>query len=207
MELRNLKVNGCLEVTPEVHVDSRGSFSEVYRFDVLEKEIGYPLRVAQVNRSFSKKAVLRGLHYSLAPHSQAKYVMCANGAVLDFVFDLRLGSPSFGVWDAVLLDSVGCRAVYIPEGVGHAFIALSKTATVNYLCSATYDPEREKSINPLDKNLNLEYPFTTPEIVLSERDAAAPTLPEAQKGGFLPKWDECRWDECRATPEAHGNIR
>lgn len=72
MELRNLKVNGCLEVTPEVHVDSRGSFSEVYRFDVLEKEIGYPLRVAQVNRSFSKKAVLRGLHYSLAPHSQAK---------------------------------------------------------------------------------------------------------------------------------------
>src|SRR5690606_18710753 len=97
----------------------------------------------QANCSVSSARVLRGLHFARVPPSQAKYVTCVRGSVFDVVVDIRVGSPTFGRWDAVRLDDRDRRTIYISEGLGHAFLALEDDSTVMYLCSAQYDPQRE----------------------------------------------------------------
>ncbi|MCZ9337371.1 dTDP-4-dehydrorhamnose 3,5-epimerase, partial [Streptomyces sp. TRM76130] len=93
---------------------------------------GYDLSLAQANCSVSRRGVLRGVHFSEVPPGQAKYVTCVRGAVLDVVVDLRTGSPGFGRWEAVRLDDDTRHAVFLAEGLGHAFMALSDDATVVY---------------------------------------------------------------------------
>ena len=130
------------------------------------------------------------MHFADLPPSQAKYVTTLSGSFIDFVIDIRVGSPTFGQWDSVLLDTVDRRAIYVAEGLGHAICSLEDNSTVMYLCSATYDPVREHGINPLDPELGLAMPAgVTP--VLSARDAAAPSLSEAAAQGLLPLYDEC----------------
>ena len=122
--------------------------------------------------------------------SQAKYVTTLSGSFVDFVVDIRVGSPTFGQWASVLLDTVDRRAIYLSEGLGHAICSLQDNSTVMYLCSATYDPAREHAINPRDPELGLAMPEgVTP--VLSARDAAAPSLSEAAAQGLLPRYDQC----------------
>ena len=122
--------------------------------------------------------------------AQAKYVTTLSGSFIDFVIDIRVGSPTFGQWDSVLLDTVDRRAVYLSEGLGHAICCLADDSTVMYLCSATYNPTREHAINALDPELALALPQgLTP--VLSAKDAVAPTLSEAAAAGLLPRYDEC----------------
>lgn len=121
---------------------------------------------------------------------QAKYVTCARGSGLDIVVDIRVGSPSFGAWDAVLLDEQDRRAVYLAEGLGHAFLALSDEATLLYLCSEGYAPQREHGVNPLDPDLAIAWPRDV-EPLLSAKDAAAPGLAEARDNGVLPAYDDC----------------
>ena len=124
------------------------------------------------------------------PPSQGKYVTALSGAFVDFVIDIRVGSPTFGQWDSVLLDTVDRRAIYLAEGLGHAICSLEDNSTVMYLCSAAYDPVREHGINPLDPELGLAMPEgVTP--VLSAKDAAAPSLSEAAAQGLLPRYDQC----------------
>ncbi len=96
----------------------------------------------QVNTSVSRRGVVRGIHYADIPPGQAKYVTCQRGAVLDFAIDIRVGSPTFGQWDSELLDAVDRRAIYLAEGLGHAFVALQDDSTVTYLVSSPFDPER-----------------------------------------------------------------
>src|SRR5450759_4176977 len=131
------------------------------------------------------------VHFADLPPSQAKYVTALSGSFIDFVIDIRVGSPTFGQWDSVLLDTVDRRAIYLAEGLGHAICALEDNSTVMYLCSATYDPAREHAINPLDPELGLALALpagVTP--VLSPKDAAAPSLGEAAAQGLLPLYDE-----------------
>ena len=124
------------------------------------------------------------------PPSQAKYVTALSGSFIDFVIDIRVGSPTFGQWDSTVLDTVDRRAIYLAEGLGHAICSLEDDSTVMYLCSATYDPVREHAINPLDPELGLALPEgVTP--VLSARDAAAPSMSAAAAQGLLPRYDEC----------------
>ena len=139
---------------------------------------------------------MRGIHYALVPPSQAKYVMCPRGAVLDFAIDIRVGSPTFGQYDTVLLDDVDRRAIYLSEGLGHMFVALEDDSTVTYLCSAEYNPSREHGINPLDATLALEFPKVgrdgSPlELLLSPKDTDAPSIEEQEAAGLLPTFDEC----------------
>src|SRR6185312_4820749 len=101
---------------------------------------------------------LRGIHFADVPPSQAKYLTCMRGAVLDVVVDLRVGSPTFGSWDSVVLDDVTHRTIYISEGLGHAVLALSDHTTLVYLCSEGYAPEREHTVNPLDPEIGIEWP-------------------------------------------------
>jgi dTDP-4-dehydrorhamnose 3,5-epimerase len=133
------------------------------------------------------------VHFAQLPPSQAKYVTCLHGAVFDVVVDIRVGSPTFGQWDSVLLDDRERRTIYLSEGLGHAFLALRDDSTVMYLCSAGYNPSREHTILATDPALGIQWPNTDAgEPLLSERDAAAPTLAEAQVAGLLPSWDETR---------------
>jgi dTDP-4-dehydrorhamnose 3,5-epimerase len=136
------------------------------------------------------------------PPGQAKYVTCFSGAVLDVVVDLRVGSPTFGAVDSVLLDDANRRAVFVPEGLGHAFMALSSPAVVGYLCSTSYSPTLEHEIHPLDPYLALPWPTDlTP--ALSPKDAAAPTLARAVDRGLLPRYDACQaWYPTRRTADA-----
>ncbi|AXH90922.1 dTDP-4-dehydrorhamnose 3,5-epimerase [Micromonospora aurantiaca] len=198
MKIRPLSIEGAWEVTPRRHGDARGLFLEWYRFDRLAESVGRPLRLAQANLSVSAQGVVRGIHFADVPPGQAKYVTCVRGAVLDVVVDVRAGSPTYGRWEAVRLDDTDRRAVYLAEGLGHGFCALTDDATLSYLCSATYNPAAEHTVHPLDPDLGIDWPAATP--LLSERDAAAPRLAEARAAGLLPGYDACRsFTEASAT--------
>jgi dTDP-4-dehydrorhamnose 3,5-epimerase len=188
-EVRPLAIAGAWEFRPPVARDDRGSFVETYTQAAFTEAIGHPLVVAQVNTSESHRATLRGLHYSIAPGGQAKYVTCVVGAVLDVIVDLRVGSPTFGSFDVVQLDDDGRAALYIGEGLGHAFLALTDGATVTYVCSSPYAPAYELTISPLDPALALPWPSELTPYVLSPRDAAAPTLAEVLESGRLPRYE------------------
>ncbi|HET6214153.1 MAG TPA: dTDP-4-dehydrorhamnose 3,5-epimerase, partial [Micromonosporaceae bacterium] len=128
-------------------------------------------------------------HFADVPPGQAKYITCTRGALVDVVVDIRVGSPTFGQWEAVRLDDVDRRAVYLAEGLGHGFCALTEDATLTYLCSQTYNPSGERAVHPLDPSLAIAWPTDAP--VLSARDDAAPPLAHAQRDGVLPSYDAC----------------
>ena len=192
MQIRELSIPDAYEITPKQHHDDRGVFLEWYRFDKLAEVVGHPLDLAQGNTSVSKKGTVRGIHFADIPPSQAKYVTATHGAVMDFVIDIRVGSPTFGKWDSVLLDDGNRRAIYISEGIGHCFVALTDNATVSYLVNATFNAEREQGITPLDEAINLDFELPAEALLLSPKDLAAPTLAEAENSGLLPTWDSAR---------------
>jgi dTDP-4-dehydrorhamnose 3,5-epimerase len=188
-----LGVEGAWLYTPRVHTDERGSFLETFRGEEFAAALGYRLDVAQVNCSVSRRGVIRGIHYADVPPGQAKYVSCVSGAIVDVVVDLRAGSPGFGKWEAVRLDDRSRRSVFLAEGLGHGFMAVSDQATVLYLCSTSYAPGREHGVDPLDPALGIGWPLeeTAGEPVLSAKDAAAPSLDEALRAGLLPRYADC----------------
>jgi dTDP-4-dehydrorhamnose 3,5-epimerase len=189
VKTRPLDIEGAFEITPTQHVDQRGIFLEIYRHDLLSAETGVTLNLAQANVSVSAAGTVRAIHFADVPPGQAKYATCLHGSVLDIVVDLRVGSPTFAQWTSVLLDDVDRRAVYIAEGLGHGFCALSDGATLSYLCSETYAPTREHTVHALDPDIGIRWPVEHP--VLSERDAAAPSLAQALEMGLLPDYATC----------------
>jgi len=191
MQYRELKIPGAWEITPKQFGDDRGVFLEWFKQSSFTEATGRTLDLAQANCSVSAAGVLRGIHYADVPPGQAKYVMCVSGSVLDVVVDLRVGSPTFGLWDSVLLDTTDRRAIFLSEGLGHAFLALEDNSTLTYLCSTPYTPDREHEIHPFDPEIGIEWPSVgrdgTPlRYELSAKDRAAPTLAEAREAGRLP---------------------
>ncbi len=187
-----MSVPDAYEITPKQFGDDRGVFLEWYRFDRLAEVIGHPLDLRQANTSVSKRGVVRGIHFADVPIGQAKYVTATYGAVIDFVIDIRVGSPTFGQVDSVLLDTVDRRAIYLSEGLGHAFVALTDNATVSYLVSDVYNPSAEHGINPLDPDIALDFTVPAEQLLLSPKDTEAPGLHEAAAAGLLPEWDAMR---------------
>jgi dTDP-4-dehydrorhamnose 3,5-epimerase len=192
VQIRELSIPDSYEITPKQHADDRGVFLEWYRFDRLEETVGHSLDLRQGNTSVSKRGSVRGIHFADIPPSQAKYVTAPYGAVLDFIIDIRVGSPTFGNWDSVLLDDKDRRAVYVAEGLGHCFVALTDNAIVSYLVSDVYNPTAEHGINPLDEDIALAFPAEAGELLLSPKDTDAPGLAEAAAAGLLPTWDAAR---------------
>ncbi|WP_169079649.1 dTDP-4-dehydrorhamnose 3,5-epimerase family protein [Microcella alkalica] len=192
MQIRELSIAGAFEVTPRQFPDDRGVFWEWYRFDALAEAVGHPLDLRQGNGSVSRRGVVRGIHFADVPPSQAKYVTVTAGAVIDYVVDIRVGSPTFGRWDAVRLDTVDRRAVYVGEGLGHAFVSLEDGSTVTYLVSEVFNPAAEHGVTPLDPTIGLEFPAEAGEPLLSPKDLEAPTLEEARRIGLLPTLDAVR---------------
>jgi dTDP-4-dehydrorhamnose 3,5-epimerase len=189
VKIRQLSIGGAWEITPVQHGDPRGLFLELYRFEQIEAEVGHALRLAQGNLSVSARGVVRGVHFADVPPGQAKYLTCTRGAVLDVVVDIRVGSPTFGRWEGVQLDDVDRRALYLAEGLGHGFCALTDDATIVYLCSQVYNPTGEHGIHPLDPDLGIAWPTDTPQ--LSARDAVSPSFAEMRDAGKLPSYAEC----------------
>jgi dTDP-4-dehydrorhamnose 3,5-epimerase len=191
MKVRELKVPGAWEITPTIHGDSRGMLFEWFTNRGFTGFAGRRLDIVQVNCSVSAAGVLRGLHFAQVPPGQAKYITCVSGTVFDVAVDLRVGSPTFGQWDSVLLDDKDRRTIYMSEGLGHAFFVLEDNSTIMYLCSAEYNPQREHTICPTDPALAIDWPLidgVAPN--MSERDAAAPSLDEVRAAGLLPTWEE-----------------
>jgi dTDP-4-dehydrorhamnose 3,5-epimerase len=186
-----LSIEGAWACRPAIRSDARGSFLELFRGGEFLAALGYRLEVAQANCSVSRRGVIRGIHFADVPPGQAKYVSCLSGAILDVVVDLRTGSPGYGRWEGVRLDDENRRSLFISEGLGHGFTALSETATVVYLCSTPYAPGREHGVHPLDPAVGIAWPDGG-EPVLSDKDAAAPSLAEARAAGLLPSYRDCQ---------------
>lgn len=199
MHARELEIPGAFEFTPKRFPDQRGLFVAPYQEDAFVGATGHRLRLAQTNHSVSARGVIRGVHFADVPPGQAKYVYCPSGALLDVVVDVRVGSPTFGRWEVVRLDSDEYRALYLAEGLGHAFVALADDTVMTYLCSTSYNPSAEHGINPRDPELHLPWPDDL-EPVLSAKDADAPTLAEATESGLLPTYADClaRYEQLRA---------
>lgn len=189
MQIEPLGIDGAWVVTPQLHGDARGTFLEWFRGDRFATAVGHPMRLAQANCSVSAAGTVRGIHYADVPPGQAKYVTCVAGRVLDVVVDIRTGSPTYGKWEAVELDTQHRRAVYLSAGLGHGFAALEDGSTVVYLCSETYNPSAEHEVHPLDPAIGIDW--QVPEPSLSAKDGAAPTLDQAREAGALPDYDEC----------------
>jgi dTDP-4-dehydrorhamnose 3,5-epimerase len=192
VQIRELSIPDAYEITPKQLADDRGVFMEWYRFDRLAEVIGHPLDLRQANTSVSKRGVVRGIHFADVPRGQAKYVTATRGAVLDYAIDIRVGSPTYGEWDSVLLDDVDRRAIYLAEGLGHAFVALTDDATVSYLVSDVYNPTAEHGVSPLDPHIALAFPEAAGQPLLSPKDLEAPSLEDAAASGLLPVWDDVR---------------
>ncbi|MFD7229146.1 dTDP-4-dehydrorhamnose 3,5-epimerase family protein [Streptomyces sp. NPDC059881] len=191
MQSRKLAVDGAFEFIPRVFGDERGTFVSPYQESAFVEATGHPLfRVAQTNHSNSRRGVVRGLHFTACPPGIAKYVYCARGRALDIALDIRVGSPTFGISDAVVLDPEAARAMYFPVGVAHAFVALEDDTVVSYMLSGEYVKEDELALSVLDPALGVRIPEDI-DPVMSERDTGAPTLAEAQAAGILPDYEKC----------------
>lgn len=190
MNLLPLGIPGSFEVTTRVFSDERGSFVESFRNDLFEQATGHLFNLMQVNTSVSKKGVLRGIHYADVPPGQAKYVTVPSGRILDFIIDIRVGSPTFGKWKSVEINSSLKNAIYLAEGLGHAFLALEDETVVTYFVSDIYRPQNEHGINPLDPEIGLIFPFELTELILSPKDTEAPSLMKAKELNLLPSFEQ-----------------
>jgi dTDP-4-dehydrorhamnose 3,5-epimerase len=190
MKAQPLKILGSWKIEFQKFDDNRGFFYESFKEEDFKKLIGRNLNIKQTNTSSSSKGSVRGIHYALVPPSQAKLVQCQRGSIKDYVIDIRVGSPTFGQFEEIELNENSASAVFIEEGLAHAFVALENQTVVTYFVTEKYNPEREKGINPFDKTLNVQWPDL--ELVLSEKDKQAISLEEAKNQGLLPSFDECK---------------
>jgi dTDP-4-dehydrorhamnose 3,5-epimerase len=172
-----MKIQGAWIHTPFRHEDSRGHFEEQFKLSSILQELGRSFPVAQVNQSVSSKGVIRGIHWTDEPVSQAKYVSCLSGALWDVVVDLRRDSPTYGSWDAEIISSENGKSVLISEGLGHAFLVLEDRSVASYLCSSEFNPSFDRVIHPLDEVLNIDFreaalKFGISDFILSDKDIA-----------------------------------
>ncbi|MEU5884558.1 dTDP-4-dehydrorhamnose 3,5-epimerase [Spirillospora sp. NPDC047279] len=192
MKVDALDIDGSYLIRPTIFPDDRGLFLEVLSQPAFAEAVGRPFPVAQVNCTSTVRGTIRGLHAVALPPGQAGYTTCVNGAVLDIVVDVRVGSPTFGRHHAVVLDDQERHALYLAEGLAHGFAPLTDEATVLYLSSRLHSGTGAIGVNALDPDLALPWPDGGGEPRLSDKDRAAPTLREAARSGLLPGYAECR---------------
>ena len=188
MDISPLSIAGAFAITNTVHGDERGEFVEWFRGDRIKNATGLDFSTVQANLSVSQKGTLRGIHFADVPPGQAKYVMCAAGSIQDYVVDIRVGSPTFGRWEAATVTAKERNAILLDVGLGHAFVALEEGTIVTYLVTDHYKPPAEHAINPLDSELGLEFPFSGDQLLVSTKDKEAPSFADALSKGMLPKW-------------------
>lgn len=179
LKVERTLIEDVLVLEPEVFHDERGFFMESYRQSDFDAAVGAPVRFVQDNHSRSSRGVLRGLHYQLAPHAQAKLVRAACGAVFSVAVDLRKHSRSFGRWVGVELSETNHRQLWLPPGMAHGFLAISSVADCLYRTTSFYAPEAERCVRWDDPTLAIDWPALGQAPVLSTRDANAPSFADA----------------------------
>jgi dTDP-4-dehydrorhamnose 3,5-epimerase len=187
MKLITLGIEGAWLAEAPVWSDDRGFFREWFKAQVVREATGRDFAFEQANISLSSAGTLRGIHYSIAPRGQAKWITCVSGSIKDVIVDIRPDSQTFGNWIEVLLTGDSGQAVYISEGLGHGFVALEDNTAVAYLVSTPFSPTNEFEINPLDEKIGINWGMDLRLLKISEKDKNAPTLAERFSEGKLPK--------------------
>lgn len=172
MESYRLKIPELVVFKPNVFEDDRGFFQESYNKKKFDEIVGYSVDFVQDNHSFSSKNILRGIHYQLPPYAQGKLVRVISGEVFDIGVDLRVNSPTFGMWDGLLLSENNNKQLWIPEGFGHAFLVTSESAHFLYKTTNFYNKKSEGCIKWDDKFLNIDWKVDDEELIVSEKDKA-----------------------------------
>ena len=180
MELISTTIPDVLLLRPRCFRDERGYFMESFNEETFRRVTGLSTRFVQDNEAYSRRGVVRGLHYQLAPHAQAKLVRVVSGCVLDVAVDIRKSSPTFGRYVAVELSAENGLQLYIPEGFAHGYAVLSDEAVFQYKCSDYYHPEAEAGIAFDDPQLAIAWPIPQAEMILSEKDRRHPGFVDAQ---------------------------
>ena len=175
-KLTPLSIEGAWLFESPSHRDNRGYFREWFKSSVVIETLGREFTVSQSNLSRSKKGVVRGIHFSMAPSGQAKWITCANGSLWDVIVDIRPNSPTFKHWEVVELRAEEGKALFISEGLGHAFLSLEDDTVTSYLVTTPYSPSEEFAINPQDPEIAIKWPDIP--LLFSDEDAGAPLLEE-----------------------------
>jgi dTDP-4-dehydrorhamnose 3,5-epimerase len=186
MKLTQLGVEGAWLAESPVWRDDRGFSREWFKIEDIKSVTGKDFGIEQANVSVSLKGTLRGIHYSIAPRGQAKWITCVSGSIQDVIVDIRPSSKTFGQWIEVELQGDSGKAVFISEGLGHGFLALEDHAAVTYLVSTPYSPDYEFEINPLDQKIGIHWNLDQKVLKISDKDNSAPTLAERLSEGKLP---------------------
>ena len=187
MKIEPLKIHGAWLAESSVWKDARGFFREWFKSEDLKNATGRVFEVEQANISLSSTGTLRGIHYSIAPRGQAKWITCVAGSIKDVIVDIRPESESFGQWIQVELSGDSGKAVFISGGLGHGFVALEDNTAVAYLVSTPFSPTDEFEINPLDEKIGINWGMDLSELKISGKDKNAPTLAERLAEGKLPQ--------------------
>lgn len=164
---------GAIVVQPRIFHDARGYFYESYQAKAYQAN-GIDATFVQDNQAYSTKGALRGLHYQVSPHAQAKLVRVTHGRVLDVIVDIRPGSPTYGQWYSVELSADNHRQLYVPHGMAHGYQVLSDTAIFNYKCDSYYHRDSEGGVRFDDPRLNITWQGDPTDFIVSEKDLAQP---------------------------------
>lgn len=191
MKIIGTDIEGVVVIEPAVHPDGRGYFYESYNKAEFDEKV-CQVDFVQDNQSKSSYGVLRGLHYQIGGHAQAKLVRVVSGRVLDVAVDIREDSPTYGRYVAVELSGENMRQFFIPRGFAHGFAVLSLEAVFQYKCDNYYAPQAEAGIAYDDSDIGIDWKIPSQDIVLSEKDRRHPRLRDAGKSG-------CKYEK---TPKA-----
>jgi dTDP-4-dehydrorhamnose 3,5-epimerase len=186
MKLTPLGIDGAWIAESPVWRDDRGFFREWFKLNDIQEATGKDFGIEQANISLSSTGTLRGIHYSVAPRGQAKWITCVSGMIKDVIVDIRLNSKTFGKWVDVELSGDSGKAVFISEGLAHGFLALQDNTSVAYLVSTPFSPTYEFEINPLDEKIAVNWGMELSELKISDKDKKAPTLSQQLQNGKLP---------------------
>ncbi len=179
LEIESTFFKDVLIFKNQSYEDSRGSFKESFRADLIEKAIGVKILFCQENIAKSRKGVIRGMHYQMPPHSQSKLVSVVKGKVLDVIIDIRKGSPTFGKHLSVELSEANQKYIFIPRGYAHGYITLSEESIFHYKVDDYYNKGSEGSIAFDDPKLGIDWILPKPKWILSDKDKNHPSLKDA----------------------------
>ena len=180
MKIEHTKLDGVLLITPDVFQDDRGWFTESYSAPRLLEQGGLCSQFVQDNHIRSiKRGVLRGIHFQNAPFAQAKLLRCTVGRVKDYAVDLRKGSPTYLQWVSAELSADNFKQIFIPRGFGHAVVSITEESEIQYKVDSPYSKEYDRCIRWDDPDIAVEWPFSTQELILSEKDRTAPRISDS----------------------------
>ena len=179
MKIKGTNLEGVFIFELLTHIDNRGTFTETYREEVLQNTLKHPIHFVQDNESISKKGVIRGLHYQLPPKAQSKLVRVVHGVVCDVIVDLRKDSPTFGKAFSIELSADNKKQLFIPKGFAHGYITLSERAIFSYKVDNYYSKAHEASIAFDAPELEIPWPLSPKEWILSPKDRSHPTFKNA----------------------------